>query len=669
MRKRLRALVVGPMQAMEGGSVSPIAWTAGFLGIVFLRHFLELLAARNPVYRFPEFFLHYPLAYLAPLLALTLVLSWFSGERIAKVTRLMLWVWCLTLVPPLIQFPGGGPEQAVIFYGIPVDRLGYPLPMEGADYLARLGLFFSPFHRFPGTTWGIRLETLAACLLTLWYVRIKGKSWIRGTAGAAGVYLTALGFFHLPMLFYSGAGTVLFPRADLQSFYAGTGIIPRGAADGRYAQVCIFYLILLTLILGMFWLRRYSRDGLREIVRRRIDPWVFWLPVASLPGLLVGAATLIPAAGTVTPVPYDLFALAAVPLSIFLAGAAYVWIPDGQAGGGPGISGADRLETPVGHGLAGAALVLAWVAGYDCLAAVAAILGIQVLPNRRPFLLRNYPGLGAVGAAVAALLATLAGFALFAREEAAALLPRELILLSVLGYFPALVAVDLVRVGGRARRIAPWLPALTGAAIPWFLGKPVSWVILGSGAGLLCGWFLGRLPEMGTWLATAGPPLCGFLLLALPPPTDLGELRQRMFSSPRFHARQAQALEGAGSLEAALEARRQVVRLAPEDSRAHYNLGVILARLGRNDQAAEAFRSSLERDADFPEAHDNLAQVYLVLGNRREAGREIHQAIRLWERYLEEGNPAAAERRRIRDKIRQLLADLPPSVEEDQGSR
>ncbi len=51
---------------------------AAFAVIVAARHLLEILTGQNPVYFPLQFFVHYPLAYIAPLLALVLLSAAFT---------------------------------------------------------------------------------------------------------------------------------------------------------------------------------------------------------------------------------------------------------------------------------------------------------------------------------------------------------------------------------------------------------------------------------------------------------------------------------------------------------------------------------------------------------------------------------------------------------------
>ncbi len=91
------------VEALEGVPVSPGRWILALAAIIALRHFLEQVAGERRILYFLSYCLHYPLAYVAPLLALTVVLAVFARERADRVARLMLFAWLLTLLPPLLD--------------------------------------------------------------------------------------------------------------------------------------------------------------------------------------------------------------------------------------------------------------------------------------------------------------------------------------------------------------------------------------------------------------------------------------------------------------------------------------------------------------------------------------------------------------------------------------
>jgi Flp pilus assembly protein TadD len=64
-----------------------------------------------------------------------------------------------------------------------------------------------------------------------------------------------------------------------------------------------------------------------------------------------------------------------------------------------------------------------------------------------------------------------------------------------------------------------------------------------------------------------------------------------------------------GRLDAALDAARDFVAIAPDDPRAWLDLGVLLARAGRTADARQAFEEGLRRHPDNPDLRANRARL------------------------------------------------------------
>src|SRR5262249_19269542 len=74
---------------------------------------------------------------------------------------------------------------------------------------------------------------------------------------------------------------------------------------------------------------------------------------------------------------------------------------------------------------------------------------------------------------------------------------------------------------------------------------------------------------------------------------------------------------------------RQTVALKPDDSGAHINLGHILARQDKLDEAAASYEQALRLKPDDPEAHNNLGIVLGKLNRLDEAAARFRQALGL----------------------------------------
>jgi tetratricopeptide (TPR) repeat protein len=79
----------------------------------------------------------------------------------------------------------------------------------------------------------------------------------------------------------------------------------------------------------------------------------------------------------------------------------------------------------------------------------------------------------------------------------------------------------------------------------------------------------------------------------------------------------------------------KAISLAPDDPGTYNNLGCTLAEQGRVTEALEYFSESLKKDADFVDAHCNMAKALVSLGRLDEAIGHFTAAVRL--------NPGLAE--------------------------
>src|SRR5262245_38958605 len=104
---RFFAFVRRLVDTVESTPLTLAASVGTLAGVVALRHLLEIATGRYPIYTPVQFFVHYPLAYIAPFLALSLLLAFFAGERPERTARLMLLAWLLTLLPPLWDIAWG----------------------------------------------------------------------------------------------------------------------------------------------------------------------------------------------------------------------------------------------------------------------------------------------------------------------------------------------------------------------------------------------------------------------------------------------------------------------------------------------------------------------------------------------------------------------------------
>jgi tetratricopeptide (TPR) repeat protein len=100
----------------------------------------------------------------------------------------------------------------------------------------------------------------------------------------------------------------------------------------------------------------------------------------------------------------------------------------------------------------------------------------------------------------------------------------------------------------------------------------------------------------------------------------------------------AQSEHRAGRLAAAAAACRKILALRPDVAEAHNELGIILAKQGKLDQALVRFEQALTLRPAYAEAHNNLGNVLLGQGKLGEAAARYQQALALSPDYTEAHN-------------------------------
>ena len=84
-----------------------------------------------------------------------------------------------------------------------------------------------------------------------------------------------------------------------------------------------------------------------------------------------------------------------------------------------------------------------------------------------------------------------------------------------------------------------------------------------------------------------------------------------------------------GSFPEARNAFREAVRLRPDDAEAHYNLGLALGKLKRDQEALSEFAQAVKLQPDLARAHRNLGLASLNLNRLDEAKKALQEAAAL----------------------------------------
>jgi hypothetical protein len=325
---RFRAFV----ERMEELPIGPGALAATLAGIIAVRNVLEIVVAKNPVFFGLAAFVRYPMAYVAPFFALTLVLALWAGVASARVARLMLLAWLLTLLPPIADLLLHRTHDA--------PTIGY-LHADPSELGWVWAHFFDPWASFVGTTPGIRIEILAAVLLAFVYILLRGRSWWRALLGALTVYPASMFFLSLPVLVH-GLFRTWNPSLTRTDLLWGEALLKRMDRDTAPDSVALMWLgLTMAGLVAAWWLserRPLEPAWLRGRGGTSAAPGMAPLLVAAMAaGILVALFLHLPVGQALMVAPYDALAVpaallaAVLPLVVLTAGWVPQWLRRGAA--------------------------------------------------------------------------------------------------------------------------------------------------------------------------------------------------------------------------------------------------------------------------------------------------------------------------------------------------
>jgi len=74
---------------------------------------------------------------------------------------------------------------------------------------------------------------------------------------------------------------------------------------------------------------------------------------------------------------------------------------------------------------------------------------------------------------------------------------------------------------------------------------------------------------------------------------------------------------------------REIIRANPNHAEAHYNLGILLQDLKRNEEAEKEYKEANKINPNYADAHNNLGILLQHLRRYEEAEKEYKEAIRI----------------------------------------
>ena len=589
-------------------------WVAVFLPIVYIRNFFESFSGRIPV-PFPiAYILQYTLAFINPLLALSIILSFFSKERIEKVTRLMLFAWLFTLTPPLFDIISGRVKTAI----------GYLPLLEHKSLLYAYLNFFNPFVTLPGATLGIRLETVIACTLSLIYVYIKSRKFGRAVLSAIVIYLISIAFYTLPYNIFNLWKLVWPKLPNATELYLGEGTIVRNPFFRLTYSIANNDLILLSLLL-LLWSRLFAKNLFQRVCSSIFNINGLISSIYYIIGILFGLTVFYHSTKFSIQHPFDIVA----PVTLLLA----VLI----------ISGLNHIlksyrSNEIDHTktdnlilliLAFLALSYSAVVGFGSFVVILVLISLSLIRYIFPEQNKKLFFLDPLFESLLNLSFIFLGFSLFARENISQIFSNKLVVaIAIL----IILQNYLVFINNRRLRFIfsfAWIlviflfPFLVKSAIslPSIL---IMTVVIG---------FLIVLIAIFQKLNKFSPVINYvfiFILLILFR-NQIPSLTEAATCSPQAYAKYllGDYFTISRERECANIEIEKAIKLGCREIQAVITAAYNYSLLGQNDQAIEKYRLAIEIDPTSIYAHSELARNLYLKGQTDEAYREFEQVVKI----------------------------------------
>ncbi len=238
--------------------VSLLAWTLGFLAIIFLRCFIEqFIAVSQPIFWFESIieYIHNFYFFALAFLLIWLFFSFLFKLRPQKLSGLLIFALALTLFPPIIDMLKNHGEVYWSFYLLSNPHLLWQQ-------------YWSIFGHLPSgiVYFGTKITFILAVLISAGLIWLKEKSYFKSILGALIVYSILFFMGAFPSFFVYGYDFIFHSTKILQIqsfqiaqfFGAANNVFGVNFPSVRYAFAYqldfVYFPFLVILLTWFFWL-------------------------------------------------------------------------------------------------------------------------------------------------------------------------------------------------------------------------------------------------------------------------------------------------------------------------------------------------------------------------------------------------------------------------------
>lgn len=453
------------IDSLENAPMSVAGWIAGFLGIVWIRYFLESFSNRNLSDYLPSdipILMHFIIFFITAAILTIVIVSATTRIPALPMTRSVIFVLPIMWLAPLIDLVGGG------------ARMSYAFPATQHTLLKEFFTYFGSFSG-SGVTLGLCIELGLIILMLGVYVYVKTKRLSKALIGVIAAYTVIFFTGSLPSLI-----ALLLPNGTGMFVALQTSLISRSfihlsetystyrTMEMLFAIVMAQALYVVLCISGVVWLYLARKNVAVAILKNiNLNRTVHFFVVAVLGGLIA-----LSEGSRINWTILDLTTIAVVVFTITFAGIFAIITNDLVD---KPIDAISNKKRPLVTGALTPEIIkdVALVCGLMSLAG-ALILGLYALSSilifsaayyiysAPPLRLKRIPILSSMFIGIATLAIMLLGFFVVSTNQEFSAFPASIALLVVLFMAAAANVRDLKDIEGDAAVGICTLPTLLG---------------------------------------------------------------------------------------------------------------------------------------------------------------------------------------------------------------
>ncbi len=164
---------------------------ASLLSLIVIRSFLELFFSASGNVVSPQLLHHWTSFYVCSFLSSIILLTFFSKEKVEKVSKIVLVGFAVVIIPPVIEHFTG----SIVHYNYVFNS---HLPISHLDWTMIGTAFFSFYSNAANVMLGQKIELFLFIVLSSSYIFIKTRSILKTALTAFGIYMLEFFFMTFP---------------------------------------------------------------------------------------------------------------------------------------------------------------------------------------------------------------------------------------------------------------------------------------------------------------------------------------------------------------------------------------------------------------------------------------------------------------------------------------